>query len=112
MYKQKLVNVINSRKSYKPVIKEKLLAQVSRLAEDLTEPQFKTVLKSLPKVYKALAKLDSWKYQQLKKVVKLERHTNAPELNKLHFNNGSIKPVPQMTDIDNALTYLYYNQKT
>ena len=38
-------------------------------------------------------------------VVKLERHTYAPELNCLHFKNGKTFKVNRLTDIDQAIMF-------
>ena len=43
-----------------------------------------------------------------KKVVKLEKHTYAPEMNKLHFKNSFIS-VPGKTNIEDALSVVINN---
>ena len=40
------------------------------------------------------------------KTVKLERHAYAPEMNCLHFENGSKYSTPQMKDIESAVKYV------
>ena len=44
-------------------------------------------------------------------ILGLERHAYAPELNKLHFTDGTTENVPQCTTIKDALAYLN-NQQT
>jgi len=41
-----------------------------------------------------------------RKVYRLEVHTYAPELNELHFTDGTSERTPQCTTIDQALEYL------
>lgn len=40
-----------------------------------------------------------------KRVLKLERHSYAPEMNNLHFNNGETFKTPQVIDINEAIKY-------
>lgn len=40
------------------------------------------------------------------KIVKLESHTYAPELNKLHLNNGTIIDTPQCKNINSAINFV------
>jgi hypothetical protein len=42
----------------------------------------------------------------LKNITKLEFHSYAPEMNKLHFTKNRIVKIPQITTIENALTFL------
>jgi hypothetical protein len=42
----------------------------------------------------------------LKQIIKLELHAYAPEINKLHFTKNRIVKIPQITTIENALTFL------
>jgi len=46
----------------------------------------------------------------VKKVECLERHSFAPEMNKLHFKNGGFFSTPQMLTIEAALNSLELNQ--
>ena len=41
----------------------------------------------------------------------LERHRYAPEMNKLHMNDGTVYSVPQQTSIAHAIAYLKYRLK-
>ena len=41
----------------------------------------------------------------------LERHRYAPEMNKLHMNDGTVHSVPQQTSIAHAIAYLKYTLK-
>ena len=41
----------------------------------------------------------------------LERHAYAPELNKLHFADGTHEPTPQCQSIAEAVEYLKTQQK-
>ena len=40
----------------------------------------------------------------------LERHAYAPEMNKLHMNDGAVHKVPQQTTIVDAIDYLRYEK--
>jgi len=40
----------------------------------------------------------------------LERHAYAPEMNKLHMNDGTVHKVPQQTTIVDAIDYLRYEK--
>ena len=42
----------------------------------------------------------------MKQIIKLEFHSFAPELNKLHFTKNRFIKIPQITNIENALTFL------
>lgn len=42
----------------------------------------------------------------LKHITKLEFYSYAPEMNKLHFTKNRIVKIPQITTIENALTFL------
>jgi uncharacterized protein (UPF0332 family) len=44
---------------------------------------------------------------KLKSVRRLEVHAYAPELNKLHMNNGDTYRVPGITDIESALIKIF-----
>jgi hypothetical protein len=47
----------------------------------------------------------SYKKKLLSKILKLERHLYAPEMNKIHFKNKTVR-VPQQTDIYNSIDYI------
>ncbi len=42
----------------------------------------------------------------MKQIIKLEYHSFAPELNCLHFTKNRIVKIPQITNIENAITFL------
>ena len=42
----------------------------------------------------------------MKQIIKLELHSFAPELNKIHFTKNRFIKIPQITTIENALTFL------
>lgn len=42
----------------------------------------------------------------IKQIIKLEIHSFAPELNKIHFTKNRFTKIPQITTIENALTFL------
>jgi hypothetical protein len=44
--------------------------------------------------------------KMLKQIIKLELHAYAPEMNKLHFTKNRIVKIPQITNIENAITFL------
>ena len=47
----------------------------------------------------------------MKRIYCLERHTYAPELNTLHYTDGTEVRVPQCTTIEEAVNYLKTNQQ-
>ena len=47
----------------------------------------------------------------MKRILGLERHWYAPELNTLHYTDGTQARVPQCTTIDEAVNYLKTNQQ-
>ena len=46
-----------------------------------------------------------------KRIYALERHRYAPELNTLHYTDGTEVRVPRCTTIDEAVNYLKNKQK-
>jgi hypothetical protein len=56
--------------------------------------------------YKRAVKMDAEIKKHIKNVVKLEMHTFAPELNKLHFKNNISFNIKGLTTIESALIYL------
>lgn len=66
-------------------------------------------LKDLSKVdidnfdFEAEVKRNQEKYKELKKVVRLERHAYAPELNKIWYKDGTFKAVPGCETIKKAV---------
>ena len=46
----------------------------------------------------------------MKRILGLERHWYAPELNTLHYTDGTDVRVPQCTTIDEAVNYLKSKQ--
>lgn len=110
MYLQKLADKINSYKSYNQAVKERVLKQLENRTE-LTEQQYKTVVKNIPKVMKAnktfIAKYNS----EYKKVVGVHVHKFAPELNTLQYISGLTVKVPQKTTVKDAIEYLINNGK-
>lgn len=71
---------------------------------DLVNHSFYGEIKDLSRM-KLAAKINSGK-----KVKSLERHSFAPELNKLHLVDGRIFSVPQMKTIEGALNKLTFDQ--
>tara|TARA_R100001163_G_scaffold18710_2_gene16494 strand:- start:493 stop:717 length:225 start_codon:yes stop_codon:yes gene_type:complete len=50
-------------------------------------------------------------FHMSKRIHGLERHRYAPELNTLHYTDGTEVRVPQCTTIDEAVNYLKNKQK-
>lgn len=46
-----------------------------------------------------------------KQIFALERHLYAPELNTVHYTDGTKARVPQCTTIDEAVNYLKTNKQ-
>ena len=44
-------------------------------------------------------------------VKRLERHAYAPEMNKLHMNDGTVYNVPQQKTIVDAINYIRYENQ-
>lgn len=109
-YLEMLADKINSYKSYNEAVKTRVLKQLENRTE-LTEQQYKTVIKNVPKVMKA-NKLFLTKYNnECKKVLGVSVHRFAPELNTLQYINGTIVKVPQQTTVEDAIKYLINNGK-
>lgn len=109
-YLQILSDKINSYKTYNQAVKNLVLRQLENRTE-LTEQQYKTVIKNVPKVMKA-SKLFISKYnKEYKKVLGVSVHRFAPELNTLQYINGTIVKVPQQTTVEDAIKYLINNGK-
>lgn len=106
-YNQILTDKINGYKSYNQAVKVRVLKQIPQ--SEVNELMYKKALKQLPKVMKQNA-IRVKQINLIKKTVKgLERHAYAPEMNTLHFVNGSTFKVPQITTIENAIEK-YLNQ--
>lgn len=109
-YLQMLSDKINSYKSYNQAVKTRVLKQLENRTE-LTEQQYKTVIKNVSKVMKA-NKLFLTKYNnEYKKVLGVSVHRYAPELNTLQYLNGTTVKVPQQTTVEDAIKYLINNGK-
>ena len=108
-YTKQLKEKINSYKSYNQAVKDKVLKQLDNV--HLTEEQYNRNLKNLSIVMKVNKKHLQLFNKWVKLVYKLEAHTYAPELNKLHFKNGTYLSCPQKTTINEALEFLIFNNK-
>ena len=86
--------------------KSELITQVQKVGE-IDAKMYRQALKALPTVYKTIVRRNKWITRAQKDVIFLERHTYAPELNKLHFEGNKKYNVPQCTSIEQALLYLY-----
>ena len=103
-YNEKLIEKINSYKSYSKEEKERVLKQVP--VKELTESQYKTVRERLPMVMKANQSFVR-KFNKIHRAVyNLEVHRHAPELNRLHFKNGKTVKVSGSTTISGAIEQL------
>lgn len=86
-YKQKLIDKINSYKSYNKQVKDRVLAQIDPNRK-ITEKAYKEILKRVPAVMKANAEFVKRYNRAHKQAVALEKHDYAPELNKVWFKGG------------------------
>lgn len=104
MYQDILIQKINSYKSYPDTVKTEAIRQVKKL--NITDSvMMKKLFNILPSHLKRLEKI----YKIEKKVLCLEKHSFAPELNKLHFLDGSFTKVPQQTTVKKAVEFILYN---
>lgn len=103
-YNQKLVDKINSYKSYNKQTKDKVLAQINHTRE-ISSAEYEQALTRLPRVMKSHAEFIKRYNKAYKRVTRLEKHHYAPELNKLHFR-GFIIGTPGATTIKGALEKL------
>ena len=108
MYQDILIEKINSYKSYPDTVKTEAIRQVKKL--DIAD---KAMLKKLYSILPShLKRLDKWvkRFNKIeKKVLCLEKHNFAPEMNKLHFLDGSFIKVPQQTTVKKAVEFILYN---
>ena len=109
-YLESLKEKINGYKSYNQAVKDRVLKQLENKT-DITENQYKNVCKRLGVVMKANKRF-LVEYNKLEnKVVKLERHVYAPELNCVHLKDSTIINTPQKTTIEDAIEYIIYAAK-
>lgn len=100
-----LKDKINSYKSYSNKVKAEVLKQLDNVG-GLNDEELKNVLKRLPKVLKYTYNKQV-KFNKIEKTVyRLEKHAYAPELNTLHFKDGSSKNVGGATTIEEAIKML------
>lgn len=104
MYQDILIEKINSYKSYPDTVKTEAIRQVKKL--DIAD---KAMLKKLSNILPSHLKRLKRYYKIEKKVLYLEKHSFAPELNKLHFLDGSFIKVPQQTTVKKAVEFILYN---
>jgi uncharacterized protein (UPF0297 family) len=108
-YLESLKAKINGYKSYNQAVKDRVLKQLENKTH-LSENEYMQVCKKLGVVMKANKRF-LVEYNKIKnKVVKLERNIYAPELNCIHFKDGTIKKTPQKTTINEAIEYIVYKK--
>lgn len=102
MDKQTIVNKINSYKGYSQQTKNRVLDQVNIIEQHLDPIVVKKVLSRIPMVMRSNAEFLK-KYNKVhSKVVRLERHRYAPEMNCLHFKGFTVS-TPGATSLEGAI---------
>jgi len=110
-----IINELNSIKASNKYIFEAIIERkqyYNDTAEQLENIPFETIKRYcfLSEVLRKAEILEKQKFipKLLDKVVRLETHQFAPELNKIHFKNHHIN-VPQATTITDAITQIISN---
>ena len=101
-YKTKLIEKVNSYKTYTTEEKQVLLDQINRF-NDINTNAFKNTMLAIPKVLKVNRENKKKFNRVLKLAFKLERHSYAPELNKLHLRNGKAITCAGSTTLEAAV---------
>lgn len=99
-----LIDKINHFGDYSPEVRQRVLDQINDrlvITEDMIERAIGNVPMALEGARKFLAKYN----EILGKVSHLETHENAPEINKLHFKDGSSYYVNNKFKIEDAVEF-------